>query len=105
VAHPDRELGRYIMVRGFFDRHPIDMIIGTIMALCFAYQFTVLLPRAGIGWQAHLGGLIGGVAAGWIFRERRPRVAIPDPVTGTAGLSFPGTRPGDRPGDAGSSAP
>ena len=47
------------------------------MALCFAYQFTVLLPHAGIGWQAHIGGLVGGVAAGWVFRERRsgaPRV-------------------------------
>ena len=84
----------YIMVRGFFDRHPIDMIIGAIMALCFAYQFTVLLPKAGIGWQAHIGGLAGGVAAGWIFRERRPKAAKPDPVTGTAGLTFPGTQPG-----------
>ncbi len=63
----------YIMVRGFFDRHVIDMAIGAIMALCFAYQFTVLLPQAGIGWQAHIGGLAGGVLAGWIFREKRPR--------------------------------
>src|SRR5262249_56529066 len=43
----------YIMVRGFFDRHVIDMVTGAIMALCFAYQFAVLLPHAGIGWQAH----------------------------------------------------
>ena len=63
----------YIMVRGFFDRHPIDMVIGAVMALCFAYQFTVLLPHAGIGWQAHLGGLAGGVLAGWLFRDKRPR--------------------------------
>jgi membrane associated rhomboid family serine protease len=98
----------YIMVRGFFDRHPIDMIIGAIMALCFAYQFTVLLPKAGIGWQAHIGGLAGGVAAGWIFRERRPKAAAkPDPAAGTAGLNFPGTQPGmtRRPGDPGRSAP
>ena len=61
----------YIMVRGFFDRHPIDMLIGAVMALCFAYQFTVLLPQAGIGWQAHIGGLVGGVASGWLFRDRR----------------------------------
>jgi len=61
----------YIMVRGFFDRHLIDVLIGAVMALCFAYQFTVLLPQAGIGWQAHLGGLVGGVASGWIFRDRR----------------------------------
>ena len=62
----------YIMVRGFFDRHPIDMLLGAVMALCFAYQFTVLLPQAGIGWQAHIGGLVGGIAAGWLFRDRRP---------------------------------
>jgi len=67
----------YIMVRGFFDRHAIDVLLGAVMALCFAYQFTVLLPQAGIGWQAHIGGLVGGVAAGWIFRERRNRTGSP----------------------------
>jgi membrane associated rhomboid family serine protease len=60
----------YIMVRGFFDRHVIDIVIGAIMALSFAYQFTVLLPQAGIGWQAHIGGLAGGVIAGWVFRDK-----------------------------------
>jgi membrane associated rhomboid family serine protease len=97
----------YIMVRGFFDRHIIDMIIGAIMALCFAYQFTVLLPKAGIGWQAHIGGLAGGVAAGWIFRERRPKEpAKPAPVTGATGLNFPRTQPGTarKPGDPGGSS-
>jgi membrane associated rhomboid family serine protease len=61
----------YIMVRGIFDRHLIDLMIGLVMALCFAYQFTVLVPQAGIGWQAHIGGLVGGIAAGWLFRDRR----------------------------------
>jgi len=61
----------YILVRGFFDRHGIDILIGAVMALCFAYQFTVLLPHAGIGWQDHIGGLVGGVVGGWIFRDRR----------------------------------
>jgi membrane associated rhomboid family serine protease len=61
----------YIMVRGLFDRHLIDLMLGVVMALCFAYQFTVLVPQAGIGWQAHIGGLAGGIAAGWLFRDRR----------------------------------
>jgi membrane associated rhomboid family serine protease len=65
----------YIMLRGFFDRHAVDMLLGAVMALCFAYQFTVLLPQAGIGWQAHIGGLVGGVAAGWVFRDRRAGTA------------------------------
>jgi membrane associated rhomboid family serine protease len=61
----------YIMVRGIFDRHLIDLMLGIVMALCFAYQFSVLVPQAGIGWQAHIGGVAGGVAAGWLFRDRR----------------------------------
>jgi membrane associated rhomboid family serine protease len=81
----------YIMLRGFFDRHAIDMLLGAVMALCFAYQFTVLLPQAGIGWQAHIGGLVGGVAAGWVFRDRRagaaPRTrrARPKPASPSGG--------------------
>src|ERR1700722_9408502 len=85
----------YIMVRGFFDRHPIDMLIGAVMALCFAYQFTVLLPHAGIGWQAHIGGLVGGVAAGWIFRNRRAARAV-----GAAGAGSAAAAAGGKPGKA-----
>jgi membrane associated rhomboid family serine protease len=65
----------YIIVRGIFDRHLIDLVIGLVMALCFAYQFTVLLPQNGIGWQAHLFGMVGGIAAGWLLRDRRGRRA------------------------------
>jgi membrane associated rhomboid family serine protease len=75
----------YIMVRGLFDRHLIDVIIGAVMALCFAYQFTVLLPHQGIGWQAHIGGLVGGIASGWLFRNRRaaaPAVSAAGTVPG-----------------------
>jgi membrane associated rhomboid family serine protease len=70
----------YIMVRGIFDRHAIDLLIGAVMALCFAYQFAVLLPQAGIGWQAHIGGLVGGILAGWLLRERRPKAAAAPPA-------------------------
>ena len=75
----------YILVRGIFDRHAIDLLIGAVMALCFAYQFTVLLPHAGIGWQDHIGGLVAGVLGGWIFRDRRAaaarRAAAPKPAS------------------------
>ncbi len=88
----------YILVRGLFDRHSIDILIGAVMALCFAYQFTVLLPHAGIGWQDHIGGLAAGLLGGWLFRDRgtgAARVAVSGkhpaatPATGT-GLALPG---------------
>jgi len=101
----------YILVRGIFDRHLIDLIIGAVMALCFAYQFTVLLPHAGIGWQDHIGGLVGGVIGGWVFRDRvRARTAksaraakraarankapaAPTPAAGTAVVPATGSQP------------
>jgi membrane associated rhomboid family serine protease len=81
----------YILVKGLFDRHIIDLIIGAVMALCFAYQFTVLLPHAGIGWQDHIGGLVSGVLGGWIFRDRsRARARAKSSVEATA-AETPGT--------------
>jgi membrane associated rhomboid family serine protease len=80
----------YILVKGFFDRHGIDILIGAVMALCFAYQFTVLLPHAGIGWQAHIGGLAAGVVGGWIFRDRSaPSRATAGPTAKPAATSAP----------------
>src|SRR5260370_5234354 len=58
----------YIIVRGLFDRHAIDVLIGAVMALCFAHQFAVLVPHQGIGWQAPVGGLAGGILSGWMVR-------------------------------------
>jgi membrane associated rhomboid family serine protease len=75
----------YIMVRGLFDRHVIDLLLGAVMALCFAYQFAVLLPHQGIGWQAHVGGLVGGIASGWLLRDRR--VSAPAASPGKAGAA------------------
>ena len=74
----------YILVRGFFDRHGIDILIGAVMALCFAYQFTVLLPQAGIGWQDHIGGVVAGVFGGWVFRDRTVKAAARGPAASAA---------------------
>ncbi|GAA3095900.1 rhomboid family intramembrane serine protease [Streptosporangium carneum] len=60
----------YVLVRGAFDRHLIDVVVGVVMALCFAYQFTGLLPQEGVGWQAHLFGFLAGLLGGWLFRDR-----------------------------------
>ena len=81
----------YIIVRGLFDRHAIDVLIGAVMALCFAYQFAVLLPHQGIGWQAHVGGLVGGILAGWLLRERRAAKRAPEAAKAGTASTKPGT--------------
>ncbi|MEU8269262.1 rhomboid family intramembrane serine protease [Sphaerisporangium sp. NPDC049002] len=81
----------YILVRGIFDRHRIDIVVGLVMALCFAYQFTGLLPSDEFSWQGHLFGFVGGILGGWLFRDRRPRAAAATqgaPAAGAVG-GFP----------------
>ncbi|TMR94115.1 rhomboid family intramembrane serine protease [Nonomuraea basaltis] len=74
----------YVLVRGIFDRHLIDIVVGVVMALSFAYQFTGLLPQEGIGWQAHVFGFLAGLLGGWVFRDRsRPRPAPASPQQDT----------------------
>jgi membrane associated rhomboid family serine protease len=90
----------YILVRGIFDRHLIDLIIGAVMALCFAYQFTVLLPHQGIGWQDHIGGLVAGVVGGWVLRDRsRARAPRAARQAASPAGSLPG-QAGNVPGQA-----
>ena len=62
----------YVLSRGVFDRNLIDVLTALVMALSYAYILTVAIPGTpGVSWMGHLGGLIGGVAAGWIFRSGR----------------------------------
>ncbi|WP_112467623.1 rhomboid family intramembrane serine protease [Streptomyces triticisoli] len=66
----------YVVVRGLFDRHLIDTLIGIVMAASFAYMLTVAVPGTpGVSWLGHLGGLIGGLVGAWLFRDRRSRPA------------------------------
>ena len=73
----------YVLSRGLFDRNLIDVLTALVMALSYAYILTVAIPGApGVSWIGHLGGLIGGLASGWIFRTRRT-------VPGTAQAKIP----------------
>jgi len=68
----------YLVARGFFDRRPVQIVIGLAVLLLYGGMIWGVLPtEAGVSWQAHLGGAIGGVvAARWLHgRAARRRTA------------------------------
>jgi membrane associated rhomboid family serine protease len=81
----------YVLARGLIDRNLIDALAALVMALSYAYILTVAIPGTpGVSWIGHLGGLVGGIAAGWIFRSskrglnvarKEPAVTGPDSTT------------------------
>ena len=83
----------YVVLRGIFDRNLVDTLIGVVMGASFAYMLTTAVPGTPqVSWLGHLGGLLGGLAGAWIFRDRRPRQA-------------PAATPGAGPGAAAPAAP
>lgn len=61
----------YLLVRGFVDRRALDIVVGVVVGALYGSILWGVLPTAtGVSWQGHLFGLIGGVAAAFLFRER-----------------------------------
>ncbi|HUC05201.1 MAG TPA: rhomboid family intramembrane serine protease, partial [Acidimicrobiales bacterium] len=60
----------YVIVRGFFNHNKADVIVGLVVMLYYLPIFTLLLPAPHLGYQDHIGGLIGGLGCGWAFRSR-----------------------------------
>lgn len=64
----------YLLLRGFFTRHPLQLVIALIVLLWYGTALFGVLPgRTGVSWQAHLCGAAAGVLAAFVLaRNDRP---------------------------------
>jgi membrane associated rhomboid family serine protease len=61
----------YLIARGLFNRRPMEIAIGAVVALLWGGALLAgLEPQQGISWQGHLFGAIGGVVAARVLSER-----------------------------------
>jgi membrane associated rhomboid family serine protease len=61
----------YLLARGIWSRRAGQVVIAILVLLVYGgLIFGVLPGAAGISWQAHLGGAIGGVLAAWLLHRR-----------------------------------
>ncbi|MFC7622998.1 rhomboid family intramembrane serine protease [Microlunatus sp. GCM10028923] len=62
----------YLLARGVWSRKPGQVVIAVAVLLFYGSLIVGVLPgAAGVSWQAHLGGAIGGVLAAWLLHRRR----------------------------------
>ncbi|MFT4294995.1 MAG: rhomboid family intramembrane serine protease [Micropruina sp.] len=64
----------YLLTRGIFARNGKQILLAVlIFAVYGGILWGVLPSQAGVSWQAHLGGAIGGVLAAWFPHRRNAR--------------------------------
>jgi membrane associated rhomboid family serine protease len=64
----------YLLARGIWSRRPAQVVLAVIVLLLYGGLIWGVLPgTAGVSWQAHLGGAIGGVLAAWLLHRRASR--------------------------------
>jgi membrane associated rhomboid family serine protease len=56
----------FLVLRGYFERSATSIFIAVLVLMFYGGMFWGVLPQsAGISWEAHLFGFLGGVLAAW----------------------------------------
>jgi membrane associated rhomboid family serine protease len=67
----------YLLARGIWSRRPAQVVVAVLVLLLYGGLIWGLFPgSAGVSWQAHLGGAIGGVVAAWLLHRRASRQLV-----------------------------
>lgn len=75
----------YLIARGLWSRRPGQVALGLVVLFLYGGLIWGVLPgAAGVSWQAHLGGAVGGVLAARHLHRRAVRpVALPPRYSST----------------------
>jgi membrane associated rhomboid family serine protease len=72
----------YLLARGLWSRSVAQIAVAVAVLVVYGGLIWGVLPgAAGVSWQAHLGGAVGGVIAAWLLHRR----AAPTPPPATYG--------------------
>lgn len=67
----------YLLARGLWSRRPGQVVLAVVVLIVYGGLIWGVLPgTAGVSWQAHLGGAVGGVLAAWWLHRRSTAVAV-----------------------------
>jgi membrane associated rhomboid family serine protease len=72
----------YLFARGFFNRSALELLTGLIVGVVWGGALlSSVVPHAGVSWQGHVCGAIGGVVAAYVLRRDRPRQVASGPMS------------------------
>jgi membrane associated rhomboid family serine protease len=71
----------YLIIRGVFNRSLSELAVAVVVVLVLGGALLGgFVPRAGVSWQGHFFGAVGGVLAAWLLARRRPAQTAVEPL-------------------------
>ena len=65
----------YLLARGLYSRRTGQIVVSLLVLVVYGSMIWGVLPgAAGVSWQAHLGGAVGGLVAARVLHRRAVRV-------------------------------